>query len=55
MLAGTVFIIVLLGSVMRRKDNAKAGTVDFFRAGNCAVQPSMHVCSKNIECIFTHL
>lgn len=39
MLPGTVFIIVLLGSVMRRKDIVETGIhVDLFKTLKCLVQ-----------------
>ena len=55
MLVGALFIAVVLGSAVRRKDMVKAGTwIYFVRTGVCFVQSAIHVYSKIIEYNVTH-
>lgn len=59
MLAGTLFLIVLLGSAVRRRDIARAGTssiiLNIFRTGREHSVLNFCVCSKYDEYVTTHL
>lgn len=59
MLAGTLFLIVLLGSAVRRRDIARAGMssiiLNIFRTGRERSVLNFCVCSKYDEYVTTHL